>query len=256
MADYKLIKFTRSDGRADLILNDPPENMLSVEMLEEIVSALDTIRDDDTLKVLLIRGEGGTFCSGVRTEDLMADRIGILMPNYSRMYDYLNKIRGLTIAAVSGKTIGFGAELASFCDVTFAADTAAFGFPHITMGVFPPIATAILPRLIGRNRALDWIVSGRSISAKEAVEAHMIARVIPSLVLSDYADRYADRVASFSAPAIVLAKKAVDDALYSPAMEALRVTEATYMSSLMNSLDPHEGLKASIEGRPPVWKDR
>ncbi len=256
MAAYKQIQFERKGGRADLTLDSPPENLLNVDMLEEIVDALDPLRDDDTLKVLLIRGQGTVFCSGVILEDLQADRVGALMPNYSRMYDYLNKIRGLTVASVQGRAVGFGAEFASFCDVTIAAENAVFSFHHITMGLFPPIATAILPRLIGRNRALDWIVSGRNVSAMEAAESHLIARVVPALVLNDYSDRYVERIASFSAPAVVLAKRAVDQALYAPAMEALRVTEATFMSDLMNSLDPHEGLRARIEGRLPVWRDR
>ena len=256
MSDYKLIRFNRVDGRADLTLNNPPLNLLSAEMLEEIVHALDQVRDDDALKVLFIRGEGMIFCGGVKVEDIIADNIGALMPLYSRMYNHLNDIRGLTVAAVQGEAVGFGAELAAFCDVTIAAETARFSFPQITLGLFPPVATAILPRLFGRNRALDWIISGRQVSAKEAVESHMIARTIPDLVLMSYAESYVARVAGFSAPAVVLAKRAVDNALYTPAMEALRTTESTYMLDLMNSIDPHEGLKAKIEGREPVWKNR
>ncbi len=256
MSDFEFIKFNRDGGRADLKFSNPPHNLLTVEMLEEIVRALDTLRDDDTLKVLLIQGEGDTFCGGVRTEDIMADSIGALMPLYSRVYNHLNDIRGVTVSAVLGEASGFGCELAAFCDVCIAADNAMFSFPQIQLGLFPPIATAILPRLIGRNRAIDWIVSGRRVTAKEAAEASMVARTIPDLALSQYANAYAERINHFSAPAVVLAKRAVDQALYTPAMDALRATESLYMLDLMNSLDPTEGLKASLEDRDPVWKNK
>lgn len=256
MSDFKLIDFIRRDGRADLTLKNPPNNMITVEMLEEILNALDQIRDDDTLKVLVIRGSGGIFSGGVSPEDLTADRVGNLMPLYSRLYIYLNDIRGLTMAAVEGVAMGAGCELAAFCDVTIAAENARFGFPEIKLGLFPPIATAILPRIIGRNRTLDWILSGRDVSAVEASEANMVARTIPRVVLDEFIDNYADRIGKSSAPAVVLTKRAVDTALYTPAMEALRTTESTFMLDLMNCIDPHEGLKAGIEGRPPVWRNR
>lgn len=256
MSDYEFIKFSRAGGRADLAFNNPPHNLLSVEMLEEIIHALDTLRDDDSLKVLLIKGDSDTFCGGVRIEDIVADKIGALMPLYSRIYNYLNDIRGVTISAVMGEASGFGCEIAAFCDICIAAENAIFSFPQIRLGLFPPIATAILPRLIGRNRTIDWITSGRRVTATEAMEASMVARTIPDLALITYADAYAERLNSFSAPAVVLAKRAIDQALYTPAMEALRTTEALYMLDLMNSLDPTEGLNASLEDRDPVWKNK
>ena len=256
MADYKFINFKREDGRADLTMNSLPHNLLSVEMLEELVDALDGLRDDETLKVLYIRGEGGVFCGGVQVEDLTADRIGSLMPLYTRMYSYLSSIRGLILAGVQGEAFGHGCELAAFCDVTIGSESALFGFPDIKLGLFPPIATAVLPRLVGRNRALDWIISGRTFTADEAAAGHLITRTIPDEVLGEYMDDYAEQVAKSSAPAIVLAKRAVDESMYEPVMEALRTTESTYMLDLMNCIDPHEGLQASISEREPVWRNR
>ncbi len=256
MSEFEFISFERSDGRADLTMNHPPGNMMNAALLQEMLTALDRVRDDETLKVLVIRGANGTFCRGVAPGNLTMDEIGNLMPLYSRLFIYLNSIRGMILAVVEGEAFGTGCELTAFCDVTVAAEDARFGFPEITMGLFPPIATAILPRVIGRNRALDWILSGREVSAVEAKDAHLVTRTVPHRELHEFADVYADRIAGFSAPAIVLAKRAVDGALYSPIMEALKTTESTYMIDLMNSIDPHEGLKAKIEGREPVWRNR
>lgn len=256
MPEFQRIKFREEEGRAQLILNNPSHNLLNTSMLEEILYALEPLRDNDAIKVLLIRGVGGVFCSGIATEDLMSDRIGALMPLYTRMFDYINGVHGLVVAAVEGEAIGPGLELAAFCDVTIGAETAKFAFPEIAMGLFPPIATAILPRLIGRNRALDWLVSGRTFSAHEAVEGHLLARTVPDDEMDAFIEDYVGRIASFSAQAIRLAKRAVDSALYIPVMEALKSTESTYMLDLMNSIDAQEGLRAKIENRSPVWRNR
>ncbi|MDP8229309.1 MAG: enoyl-CoA hydratase/isomerase family protein [Candidatus Electryoneaceae bacterium] len=256
MADYKYIHFDCHDGRADLTFNRPPKNLLNVEMLEEILDALDQVRDDESLKILVLRGVGGTFCGGIETTELMADQVGLLMPLYTRMFDYLNSVHGLTLGEIKGDVLGGGCEIAGFCDVVIAADNARFGFPEITMGLFPPIATAVLPRLIGRSRTLDWIISGDIISSERALQFGLVARIVSEDKLNEEVERYADRVASLSAPAVTLAKRAVDSALYVPVMEAKRTTESTYMLDLMSSIDPHEGLKAIQEDRPPIWKNR
>lgn len=256
MADYNWINFSSEEGRADLTLNSLPHNLLSVEMLEEIVDALNGLRDDETLKVLYIRGEGNTFCGGVQAERLTADRIGALMPLYTRMYSYLMSIRGLILAGIEGEALGHGCELAAFCDVAIASESATFGFPNIKLGLFPPIATAILPRMVGRNQALDWIISGRTFSADEAVTGRLITRTMPDEVIKEYMDEYVDQIAKSSAPAIVLAKRVVNESMDEPMLEALRITESTYMLDLMDCIDPHEGLAASIAERVPVWRNR
>ena len=256
MADYEFIRFSRKDGRADMILNSPPRNFLSTVMLEEIVDALDNLRDDVDLKVLYIRGASGVFCGGVEIVDLTAEKIGLFMPLYTRMYIFLNSIRGLIVSAVAGQALGPGCELAAFSDITFAAKNAEFGFPEISYGLFPPIAAAIMPRISGRNRTLDWIISARKFSAQEALEANLVTRTIAPGELADFTEEFVTKISNLSAPAVILTKKAVDGALYSPAMEAMRTTESTYMAELMTCLDPHEGLRAGIEGRQPNWKNR
>jgi enoyl-CoA hydratase/carnithine racemase len=256
MSQYQLIDFKRTGARADLVLKRPPRNMLNVEMLEEMISALEEIRDDESLKVLVIKGNGLNFCGGVEINELTAERVGVLMPLYTRTFDYMNDIRGVVIAGIQGEAFGAGCELACFSDITVVAKSAKFCFPDIRLGLFPPIASAVLPRLVGRNRAFDWIFSGRTISADEAMLNDLISRVVPDEQMTSFIEEYAARLASLSAPAIVCAKRALDGALYSPVMEALKKTESTYMVDLMNSLDPHEGIKAALEGRPPVWRNR
>lgn len=256
MSQYEFIDFKRTGPRADLTLKRPPRNVLNYEMIEEIVAVLEPLRDDDTLKVLIISGGGINFCGGIEAEELAVDRVGLMMPSYTRIYDLLNDVRGVIIAAVRGEAFGAGAELAAFSDVNFAARGAKFCFPDMRMGLFPPIAAAILPRLVGRHRTFDWIFSGRVISADEAIQNDLISRILPDEQLDSFVEEYASKIASLSRPAVICAKRAIDAALYSPVMEALKRTESTYMIDLMNHADPHEGIKAAIEGRAPVWRNR
>ena len=256
MSDYKLIDFTRKDSRADLILKRPARNLLNVEMLEEIVNALSKAREDESLKVLIIKGSSGTFCGGIELKERTPERVGHLMPLYSQMFDYLNDICGLTVAAVEGEAFDGGFELAAFCDVCIATEDAVFCHPEISFGHYPQVAAAILPRIVGRNCAIDWIISGDKISAQEAHRAGLINRLIRKGELMNEVNRYADKIASRSAPAILWSKRAIDRSLYSSAMDALRTTASTYMKELLSNLDPHEGLSAAIEGRPPKWRDK
>lgn len=256
MSDYKFIDFTRKDSRADLTLKRPARNLLNVEMLEEIVNALGQAREDDSLKVLILKGSSGTFCGGIELKERTAERVGNLMPLYSQMFDFLNDIRGLTVAAVEGEAFDGGFELAAFCDVCIATEGATFCHPEISFGHYPQIAAAILPRIVGRNRAIDWIISGDNISASEAYRAGLIIRLVKEGELMNEVNRYADKVASRSAPAVIWAKRAIDRSLYSSAMEALRTTASTYMKELLSNLDPHEGLSAAIEGRTPEWRNK
>jgi len=253
---YQFIKFERVGGKAELTLNRPPENRLNAQMVQEILDALENLRDDESLKLLVLRGTNGTFCSGTETEALQADEVGLLMPYYTRIFKHLNKIMGLTLCIVEGNALDAGTELAAFCDVILSSESAVFGFPQIKMGLFPPIGTAVLPRLIGRNRTLDRIVSGEPFSAQEAFRMDLVARVVPDNKIQEVAAQYIARINSLPAPAIILAKRAVDGALYTPVMEALRSTESVYMLDLMGSIDPNEGIRAALEGREPQWRNR
>ncbi|MFN3820751.1 MAG: enoyl-CoA hydratase/isomerase family protein [bacterium] len=256
MSAYRWIEFRRLEFRAELILKNPPKNFLTAELLSEVVEAIEPLKEDENLKVFIIKGFGNQFCGGYDWAELTADRVGIFMPLYTRVFHFLNQIKGITIAAVKGEALGPGTELAIFCDITFAARSARFGFLELRAGIFPPIATAVLPRLSGRNRALDWIFSAKLFTAQEAWEGHMVARVFPDEELDEFVDDYTTRITTLSAPAVVLAKRAVDGALYSPVIEALKTTESTFMIDLMKCLDPQEGIAAAIEGRTPIWKNR
>jgi len=256
MSETKFIDYRRVGGRADLTMKRPPKNILNCEMLEEMVKALEPLRDDDTLKVLVLHGSGMQFCGGTELDELTTENVGLFMPFYTRLFDIINGIRGVVIAGIKGEAFGAGCELACFADITIVGKSAKFCLPDIRMGLFPPIASAILPRLVGRNRAFDWIFSSRIITAEEALSHDLISRLVPDEEMDKFVEEYAGRIMGLSGAAINCAKRALDGALYVPVMEGLKKTESTYMIDLMNSIDPHEGIKAAMEGRTPVWRNR
>ena len=249
------ITLNRRASRAELVLNRPPRNLLNVEVLEQFVNSLKQLRDDESLKILVLRGSASVFCSGIEVTERASDRAGLMMPLFTEIFDFLNQIRGLTVSVVEGEAHDGGFELAAFCDVVFAADNATFQHPEINYGLFPPIAAAILPRLVGRNRALEWMMSGDVITAQEAYEAGLINRLWHHDRVNAELEKFVNKIDSLSAPAIVWTKRAVDRSFYASVMEGMRISESIYMLELMRNLDPHEGIKAAVEGRPPRWRN-
>ncbi len=256
MSETQFIDYRRVGGRADLTLKRPPRNVLNGQMLEQMVKVVEPLREDDELKLLVIHGSPTTFCGGIELEELTTENVGLFMPNYTRLFDIINGIKGVVIAGIRGEAFGAGCELACFADITIASNTAKFCFPDTKIGLFPMIATAVLPRLVGRNRAFDWIFSSRLIAAEEALSHDLISRLVPDDKLDSFVEEYAARIMSLSGATIECTKRAIDGALYVPVMEGLKKTESTYMIDLMNSIDPHEGIRAAMEGRSPVWRNR
>jgi len=249
------VTLNRSGSRAEITINRPPRNLLNVEVLEELVTTLKHMREDETLKILVMRGANSTFCGGIELIERTREHAGLMMPLFTQIFDFMNQIRGLTVALVEGEAHDGGFELASFCDVVFAADNATFQHPEITYGLFPPIAAAVLPRLIGRNRTLEWILTGELISAKEAHDAGLVNRIWHKDKVNIEIEKFVQKVDSLSAPAVIWTKRAVDRSLYAPVMEGMRMSESIYMLELMRNLDPHEGIKAALEGKKPVWRN-
>ena len=114
MPNAQFIDFKHVGGRADLTLKRPPRNVLNGQMLEEIVGVIEPLRDDDKLKVLVIRGSGISFCGGIELEELTTENVGLFMPNYTRLFDIINGIRGVVIAGIRGEAYSAGLNLPVF----------------------------------------------------------------------------------------------------------------------------------------------
>jgi cyclohexa-1,5-dienecarbonyl-CoA hydratase len=253
---YTTIACDVQSGVARLTLNRPPLNILNLAMMQDVNSALGALASRDDAKLLVIDHEGKAFSAGVDIKDHTADKVESMMELLHRMFELLGALACPTVAVVKGPALGAGCELATFCDMVVASEQATFGLPEIKVGVFPPIAAAVLPHLVGRNRALELVLTGEAVGAEEARQIGLINRVFPADGFREKVDAFIAQLTSLSAPVLKLAKRALDRGLYVSVAEALAKAEEIYLGELMRTEDAHEGLQAFLEKRKPVWRDR
>jgi cyclohexa-1,5-dienecarbonyl-CoA hydratase len=160
-----------------------------------------------------------------------------------------------SIAIINGSALGGGCELALYCDMVIATEKAKFGQPEIQVGVFPPIAALIFPRIIGRKKAMELILSGETISAQEALTLGLINKVVPEASLQEEVNGFIERFKKLSGIVLRLAKEATLAGLNDDLEKGLKTIEKIYLEDLMKSHDAMEGLKAFLEKRKPTWKD-
>ena len=207
------------------------------------------------MRLVVIKGEGKAFSAGVDVKEHTADKVNEMITVFHRMFRLLNSLEHPTLAVVHGAALGGGCELATFCDMVIASEEATFGQPEIKVGVLPPIAAVIFPHLIGRNRALELVLKGEVIRAKEAERIGLINKVIPTENFHQNVNEFIDTLTSLSAPVLRLTKRAVDEGLYRSVDEAISIVESIYLDELMRTEDAHEGLNAFLEKRKPTWKN-
>jgi cyclohexa-1,5-dienecarbonyl-CoA hydratase len=145
--------------------------------------------------------------------------------------------------------------LALYCDLVIASEKAKFGQPEIQVGVFPPIAALIFPRITGRKKALELVLSGDLINAQEALSLGMVNKVVPAEALEEELGKFCGKFLGLSGLVLALTKKAFNAGLMDPSAQGLKEVEKIYLQELMKTKDAEEGLKAFLEKRKPVWKE-
>ena len=250
---------TAVDGVA-LVTLDRPEvlNALDYQTLSELGDALESLDRDEEIRCVVITGAGDrAFAAGADIKE-MADATPVTLTkanNFAR-WERLRRIRLPLIAAVRGFALGGGNELAMVCDMVVAGDDAQFGQPEIKIGIMPGAGgTQRLPRAIGKAKAMEMILTGRNLSAAEALERGLVSRVVAREETLAEALRLASEVASMPPLAVRAAKEAVNRANELP-LEAGLEFERRNFFMLFASEDQKEGMRAFIEKRKPTWKGR
>ena len=238
---------------ARLILDRPPLNVLHIPMLREIDAALAGLGGETRL--LVISGAGRAFCAGVDVGDHTADRVGEMMEVFHGVIERLLEAPFPVVAAVHGPALGGGCELVLACDLVVASADARLGQPEIRLGVFPPAAAALLPKLVGPRRALDLILTGRTVGADEALQLGIVTRVVPAEAFEAEVEATVSLLAGLSRPVLQLAKRVVVEGAGLALADAFEDAERRYLEDLMRLRDPHEGLAAFLEKRTPAWQD-
>lgn len=235
-------------------LNRPKAlNALNDALIDELVAALQRFDRDDAIGAIVITGSEKAFAAGADIA-AMKDRsfVDVFKDDFiTRNWDKVRQVRKPLIAAVAGYALGGGCELAMACDLIIAADSARFGQPEIKLGIIPGAGgTQRLPRAIGKAKAMDLVLSGRMMDAQEAERCGLVARVVPAERLQAEALDVATTIASYSLPAVMAAKEAVNRAFESALADGMSF-ERRLFHALFATADQKEGMAAFLEKRPP-----
>jgi cyclohexa-1,5-dienecarbonyl-CoA hydratase len=251
--DFKNILLEKKDGVAKVIINKPPLNILDIATLEEMNQALAELRTDDEVKVVVITGAGEkAFSAGVSVGDHLGEQLPKMVEVFHRLFTSLVEVDKPTIAVVNGIALGGGCEIVAGCDMAIAKEGAQLGQPEVKLGVYPPPASVLFPRLFGRRKAFELILSGDSISAKEAERIGLINKAVPDNEFEKATEEFIKRFTSNSGLTLTQARRALYRNFDLDFQQALEVTgaDATMVMAQENSV---EGLKAFLEKRKPVW---
>jgi enoyl-CoA hydratase len=257
MPDFQNI-IVETHGRVGLIrLNRPTAlNALCDALMDELGSQLLAWDEDPTIGAIVLTGNEKAFAAGADIKE-MKDRTNpaALMEDFiGRRWETVLRVKKPVIAAVAGFALGGGCELAMMCDFILAADTAKFGQPEINLGVLPGAGgTQRLTRAVGKSKAMDMILTARTMDATEAERANLVSRIFPADQLIPEALKIAERVANLSPVAVALAKQAANRAFETTLAEGVRHERALFLS-LFGTPDQREGMAAFIEKRKPAFR--
>jgi enoyl-CoA hydratase len=248
----------RDEPVAVVRLNRPEQlNALSNQLMGELVGALENLDDDDSIRCIVLAGSDKAFAAGADINELSdATHLELYFGGRIDKWDAIRKIRTPIVAAVSGYCLGGGCELAMACDLIVASESAQFGQPETNLGVLPGAGgTQRLTRAIGKSKAMDVILTGRFLSAREAEQAGLVARVASAEDWLEEAKRVAQTIAAKSPVGVRLAKEAVNRAFETTLETGLDLERKAFHLAL-SSEDAQEGLKAFTEKREPNFKGR
>lgn len=241
---------------ARITLRNPPVNVIDIPMMEELGPALKDIDGMADISVLVISSSQKDFSAGVDVAAHLPEKVHEMLAKFHGVIHTLINSRKVSIASVHGNCLGGGAELAAVCDMAHTSESAVWGFPEIKLGCFPPVAATVLSALIGQKHASNLILTGRTISGREAAAIGLANRAVPDAELESAVQESVNRLAKLSPVALAMAKKAIYvwDSMHFH--KGLARAEEIYLDELMQTEDAQEGIAAFLEKREPVWKGK
>lgn len=257
--DYERILYEARGPVGFLTLNHPQKaNALSRRMIAEIIHALQEAAGDEGIKVIVIRGAGRHFCAGhdlSEMKDLGMHAAREIFDRCNRMMQLLHEIPQPVIAQVQGMATAAGCQLVAWCDLAVAEEGARFAAPGVKIGLFCTTPMTALSRAIGRKAALEMLLTGREVPAAEACRLGLVNRVVPAERLSGETEQLAAEIARASRLVLAIGKQGFYAQVDATDEKALHYAKHTIALNLLAE-DAREGIRAFLEKRPPVWRNR
>ncbi|HEV8615204.1 MAG TPA: enoyl-CoA hydratase-related protein [Methylomirabilota bacterium] len=261
MSDYETIRYEVDDGVATVTLNRPDvHNAMNDSMRRELLRCFESLATDETVRVVVVTGAGArAFSAGADIREFVAPQVPTVFREHRRRIDFravMDRCPQVIIAAIGGYAFGGGLELALACDIRIAAADARLGLTEVDLAIIPGGGgTQRLPRLVGRSKALEMILSAARIEATEALRIGLVERVVPAGEALKAGQELARVLAAKAPLALRYAKEAVVKGLDLPLADGIRL-ESDLATLLRTTEDRVEGAKAFLERRPPRWTGR
>lgn len=251
------IRFSIDNRVARIDFCRPTLNIFNISMMREINSVLAECTNADIVAIVFASDKScRAFSAGVAVEDHVSDTIYQMLDSFHGIFRALDQIAKPTIALVDGPALGGGCELVAACDIVIATEKAKFGQPEIKLGVFPPVAAVYLPLIIGEKRARELILTGEIIDAAEAGRLGLCNHVVPSAHLEQKLSEVLAKLRELSSTSLEFTRRSLDVGRGRTVEELLNQLENIYLHELMKSSDANEGIRAFMEKRKPVWRNR
>jgi cyclohexa-1,5-dienecarbonyl-CoA hydratase len=256
LEEFQFVKVKVEGEIARLTLDRPEHNLLNERMLAELAAGISTLGERNEIKLVILDSAGKTFCGGIEIGEYTQRRVFQLLDAFHCAFAAMLDASKPVLVVVNGPAFGGGAELAALGDLVIATPKARFAQPEIKLGVFPPLAAAVLPYLLGPKHALELVLTGETMSAERARELGMVNWLVPEDELKKKVDEVAAKVTAQSASVLTMAKKAIQGSLGLPLRDGVRNSMKVFLNELAELEDSQEGLRALVEKRAPKWKNR
>ncbi|HEX4001355.1 MAG TPA: enoyl-CoA hydratase/isomerase family protein [Candidatus Acidoferrales bacterium] len=256
LADFQFVKVRVEGPVARLTLDRPEHNLLNERMISELTAGINTLGEQSEIKLIVLDSAGKTFCGGIELGEYTQRRVFQLLDAFHDAFAAMLDTSKPLLVVVNGPAFGGGAELAALGDLVIATPKAKFAQPEIKLGVFPPLAAAVLPYILGPKQALELVLTGETISAERARDIGLVNWLVSEDELEKKVTDVIAKVTAQSGPVLTMAKKAILGSLGVTLREGVRNSMKVFLNELAELEDSQEGLRALVEKRAPKWKNR
>ncbi len=256
LEEFEYINVRLDGSVARMTLNRPEHNLLNEPMLRELANGIDIVGQKDEIKLIVLDSACKVFSGGIEVGEYTSQRVFQMLDAFHSAFSGILETAKPVVCVVNGPAIGGGAELAAFGDMVVATPKARFAQPEISIGVFPPLASTVLPYLVGPKKALELVLTGEPVTAERALDMGLVNRLVPEADLEKAVNDLVARMSSHSGPVLTMAKKAILSGMGLSLKDGLKQSMNIFLNELYRLEDSQEGLHALVEKRKPNWKNR